>query len=62
MSNRSKCLDELRARAVRMVLDHPHDYASQWEAIVTVSQMLELQAETVRKWVRRAEIDPGFAS
>ena len=59
MSNRSKYPDELRERAVRMVLDHQHEYASQWEAIVTVAQMLGPQAETVRKWVRRAEIDRG---
>ena len=42
-----------------MVLDHQHEYASQWEAIVTVAQMLGPQAETVRKWVRPAEIDRG---
>lgn len=59
MSNRSKYPDELRERAVRMVLDHEHEYASQWEAMVTVAQMLGPQAETVRKWVRRAEIDRG---
>lgn len=59
MSNRSKYPDELRERAVRMVLDHQHEYSSQWEAIVTVAQMLGPQAETVRKWVRRAEIDRG---
>lgn len=59
MSNRSRYPDELRERAVRMVLDHQHEYASQWEAIVTVAQMLGPQAETVRKWVRRAEIDRG---
>ena len=28
--------DQLRERAVRMVLDHGHEYGSQWEAICSV--------------------------
>lgn len=51
--------DELRERAVRIVLDHQHECASQWERIVTVAKMLGPQAVTVRKWVRRVEIDRG---
>lgn len=51
--------DELRERAVRMVLDHQQEYGSQWEAICSVAEKLGPQAETVRKWVRRAEIDSG---
>jgi transposase len=50
---------ELRERAVRMVLEHQQDYDSQWEAICSVAEKLGPTAETVRKWVRRAEIDGG---
>ena len=50
---------ELRERAVRMVLDHEHEYGSQWEAICSVADKLGPTAETVRKWVRRAEVDAG---
>jgi transposase len=50
---------ELRERAVRMVLEHQQDYESQWEAICSVAEKLGPTAETVRKWVRRAEIDGG---
>jgi transposase len=50
---------EIRERAVRMVLEHEQDYESQWEAICSVAEKLGPTAETVRKWVRRAEIDGG---
>jgi transposase len=34
-------------------------YGSEWEAICAVAEMLGPTAETVRKWVRRAEVDAG---
>jgi transposase len=51
--------DELRERAVRMVLDHAHEYPSQWKAICSVAEKLDLNRETLRLWVRRAEVDEG---
>lgn len=56
---RGRYPDELRERAVRMVLDHGHEYGSQWEAICSVAEKLGPKAETVRLWVRRAEVDQG---
>ena len=50
---------ELRERAVRMVLEHEREYGSQWEAICSVAAKLGPTPETVRKWVRRAEVDGG---
>ena len=51
---------ELRERAVRMVLEVTPNYDSQWAAINAVAQKLGIgTAETVRKWVRQAEIDGG---
>ena len=51
--------DELREHAVRMVLDHRHEYGSQWESICSVAEKLGPKPETVRLWVRRAERDSG---
>ena len=51
---------ELRERAVRMVADVQGQYPSQWAAIGAVAAKLGIgSAETLRKWVRRAEIDAG---
>jgi transposase len=46
--HRGKYPDELRERAVRMVLDHEGEYASQWEAICSVADKLGPKAETDR--------------
>lgn len=50
---------ELRERAVRMVFEHEHEYPSQWKAIESIAQKLDLNRETLRVWVRRAEVDDG---
>jgi transposase len=59
MPIKGKYPDEVRERAVRMVLDHEGEYGSQWEAICSVAEKLGPKAETVRLWVRRAEADEG---
>ena len=51
--------DELRERAVRMVFEAEGHCGSRWEAISSVAEKLGPTAETVRKWVRRTEIDAG---
>ena len=51
---------EDRERAVRMVLKHEHEYPSQWKAIVSISAKLDINHETLRNWVNRAEVDAGL--
>ncbi len=50
---------ELRERTVRMVFEAEAHCASEWEAICSVAEKLGPKPETVRLWVRRAEIDGG---
>jgi transposase-like protein len=51
---------EVRARAVRMVLEHQGDHPSQWAAIGSIASKIGCAGETLRKWVRQAERDRGL--
>ena len=59
MARRSRFSQEVRERAVRMVFDHGGDYGSQWEAIRSIAEKIGCSPETLRKWVRRTEVDSG---
>jgi transposase len=51
---------ELRKRAVRMVAEVRPEYPSDWPAICAVAGKLGIgSAETLRKWVRQAEVNAG---
>jgi transposase len=60
MSRPSSYSPEIRERAVRMVAESKADYGSEFEAIKSIASKLGVgSAETLRKWVRRAEVDAG---
>ena len=50
---------EVRERAVRMVLEHRGDHASQWAAIVSIAAKIGCTAETLRRWMNQADRDQG---
>ncbi len=60
MSRPSVYPRELRERAVRMVAEVRPNYESEYAAIAAVAQKLGIgTAETLRKWVRQAQVDDG---
>ena len=59
MAKASKFSNEVRERAVRMVFEHRSEYASEWEALGSIGSKIGCTAETLRKWVRQAEVDSG---
>ena len=59
MKSSTRYSPELRERAVRLVVEHQGEHDSQWAAIVSVSAKIGCSAETLRKWIRRAEVDEG---
>ena len=44
---------EVRARAVRMVLEHQGEHGSQWAAIQSIAAKIGCSGETLRNWVRQ---------
>ena len=54
--------ENIKVRAVRLVREHRDDYDSEWAAIKAISGRLGMNPQTLRKWVRQAEVDAGEAA
>lgn len=50
---------QLRDRAVRLVLEHRAEYPSNAKAIAAVARQEGIGNESLRRWVVQAEIDAG---
>ena len=44
---------------MRLVLEHQENYRSEWAALTSIADKIGCTAETLRKWVRRTEVDQG---
>jgi transposase len=55
----NKFSPEVRARAVRMVLDHEGEHPSRWAAIVSISEKIGCVPQTLHEWVKKSEVDNG---
>lgn len=55
----NKFSPEVRARSVRMVLDHEGEHASRWAAVSSIAAKIGCMAQTLHEWVKKAERDSG---
>lgn len=60
MTRQRRYSQEVREWAMRLVEEHLDEYSSEWAAMVSVSSKLGMTPETLRHWVRRAQIDGGL--
>ena len=57
MSTSKRYPEELKARAVRMVLEHRVEYLSQYAAVEAVAERLDIGIESLRLWDKRPDVD-----
>jgi transposase len=55
----NKFSPEVRARAVRMVLDHASEHSSRWAAVTSIATKVGSTPQTLHDWVKKAEVDSG---
>jgi transposase len=62
MARQTRYSQEVRERAIRMVLDHRGEYDSEWEAICSVAEKIDCSPASLRKGIVSATnlVNIGF--
>ena len=50
---------DVRARAVRLVLEHEGEHPSRWAAICSIAAKIGCTAQMLNEWMKKAEVDSG---
>ena len=59
MTSTKRFSPEVRERAVRLVFDQEQQHSSQWACIEAIAPKIGCTPQTLRTWVKQAEIDQG---
>jgi len=59
MTKATRYPPERRERAMRLVREHRDEHPSEWAAIESIAGKLGMTPETLRRWLRRDEVDHG---
>lgn len=55
----NKSSPEVRARAVRMVLDHASEHSSRWAAVTSIAAKIGCTPQTLHDRAKKTEVDGG---
>jgi transposase InsO family protein len=59
MTSTKRFPPEVRERAVRLVVDQEREHNSQWACIEAIAPKIGCAPQTLRAWVKQAEVDEG---